>query len=163
MTHYGILLVDTSWANQDTIALDKTAYLHHGDEIGTGTKALIYMREPIDAVVAEAEITGEIVESEAEAPAPVTGAATLSYEDKPNRIDSEVPPPARIISGQELAKSYYVPVKVTRLKGPTPQIRLNRLKTLLGSDFSVFDETWIALSRKQYQDIRAIWDKQKVS
>jgi len=66
MTAYGILLVDTSWSNYDSAKIDKTTHLRHNDLLIAGTKALIYVREPLDAIVAEADVTGTIVEREKE-------------------------------------------------------------------------------------------------
>ena len=136
MTSYGILLVDLSWDNEDLALVDKSTLLHHANDLGTGTQALLYVREPIDAVIAEAEITGEIIETEA----PVVGTPV-----------------------QGVAKLYLVPLKVRRFKDHTEPLSLHRLRMILGSDFSVFDETWIPLTEEQYQQITALWEKPKLS
>src|SRR5262249_2202276 len=138
MTTYGILIVDSNWSNNELTPIEKAAYLSHSDELITGARVLIYEREPADAVIAEAELTGDIVETKTE---PTT--------TKPVAL--------------ELAKTYLVPLKVTRHKGHIPIIPLTRLRLILGSDFSVYDESWYALSEEQYQQITAIWEKAKAS
>jgi len=62
-----------------------------------------------------------------------------------------------------MGKNYQVPLKIVRVKGQIAPIPLSRLRTILGSDFSVFDETWIPLSEAQYSEISALWDPKKVS
>ncbi|HVU10525.1 MAG TPA: hypothetical protein VHD90_04575 [Phototrophicaceae bacterium] len=138
MTIYGILLVDSDWSNDNLTQIEKAAYLSHSDELITGTQVLVYIREPVDAIIAEAELTGDIIETETE-------------------------PPNNTPGSKELAKTYLVPLKITRLKGHIPIIPLTRLKLILGADFSVFDETWIPLGADQYQQITTLWEKPKAS
>lgn len=136
MTTYGILLVDISWSNQDMVEIEKATFLRYKDQLMRGTRALLYVREPVDAVVAEAEMTSAVIEHE-------TASQGVSV-------------PA---SGAEMANTYHAPLRVTRLKGQTEPITLNRLRVILGADFSVFDETWIPLSEAQYEQIVAFWNK----
>jgi hypothetical protein len=136
MTTYGILLVDISWSNQDTVEIEKATFLRYKDQLTVGTRALLYMREPVDAVVAEAELTSAIIEHE-----------TVTSDSGFNQ------------AGAELAHTYHAPLHVTRLKGQTELITLNRLRTILGGDFSVYDEPWIPLGEAQYRQITALWDK----
>jgi len=158
MTSYGILITDTSWANHDSVEIDKTARLRHQDRLVEGAKALIYVRAPVSAVVAEAEITGDVIELETPPPDPAFNPAipaSLRSERVIDRIETETAPsnPAH----QEMANSYRVPLRLMRLKGQTPSIPLNRLHTILGSDFSAYDETWIPLSKAEYERITVIW------
>jgi hypothetical protein len=160
LTAYGILLVDTSWANHDSVEIDKTAHLRHKDRLVEGTKALIYIREPVDAIIAEAEITGDIIETETDPPDPAFNPAipaNLHSEREIERLETEADPLTAVTGNQVMAKTYYVPLKVVRLKGQTPPIPLARLQTILGSDFSVYDETWIPLTEKQYRAVAALW------
>ncbi len=156
MTTYGILLVDTSWANHDTTVIDKATFTRHKDDLKAGTKALIYVREPVDAIVAEAEITSSVIETEADAEVNPAVTGNLGLEGAVQSIDADAPPVA-YHDRRELAHSYRVPLNIVRLKGRTAEIRLNRLQMILGSDFSVFDETWIPLGEEQYQAITAVW------
>ncbi|MEO8396601.1 MAG: hypothetical protein ABI700_26645 [Chloroflexota bacterium] len=153
MTTYGILLVDTSWANQDTAQIEKAAFHRHKELIGKGTKALIYMREPIDAIVAEAEVTSDVIETEAE---------LLDHSNLPVNRDSQqsqtTGKPIIAVPNVGSANDFYVPLKLLRIKGEqTKPISLERLQAVLGADFSVYDETWIPLSEDQYNKIIAIW------
>lgn len=166
MSTYGILIADTSWANQDNLEIDKATYLRHKDELIEGTQALIYLREPIDAIVAAAEITGAVLQIETLPFDPYFNPAipaNLHLERELDDIHSKTDPPPAPENNRETAKTYRVPLKVTRLKGQTPQIPLGRLQKTLGSDFTVFDETWIGLSKRQYQTIVAAWKKEQVS
>jgi len=157
MTTYGILLVEPSWSNKNTAQIEKAAFLRHQNLLGTDTKALIYMREPIDAVVAEAEITSDVIETEAELLNHTEGVVKRDSDD--TRIMAR--PPLIIHPGSEVAHDFRVPLKLLRSKGPqTPPIPLSKLKTLLGSDFSVYDETWIPLGEDQYNEIIALWTTQ---
>ncbi len=166
MTAYGILLVDTSWANNDSVEIDKATEMRHKDRLVEGTKALIYVRAPVDAVVAEAEVTGDIVETDGTPPDPAFNPAipaNLRSERVIDRIETEAAPPAAATGVQNVANTLHVPLKLVRLKGQTEPIPLSRLRALFGSDFSVFDETWIPLSRTQYDAILAAWKKGKSS
>jgi hypothetical protein len=153
MTTYGILIIDTSWSNQNTAQIEKTAFLRYQSLIGKGAKALIYMREPVDAVVAEAEVTSNVIETEAE---------LLNHAELPvNRDNSQArmtDEPILTTLNVGIADDFHVPLNLLRTKGPqTPPISLERLKTILGKNFSVYDETWIPLSEDQYNEIIAIW------
>jgi hypothetical protein len=159
MAEYGILLVDTSWTNHDTVVINKSSALHHKARLVAGTKALIYVREPIDAVIAEAEVTGDIIETESEAIVNASVAGNTRLEGATVATDAAAPPVA-LHETRDLEHSYRVPLKIVRLKGRTPEIPLNRLRAVLGSEFSVFDETWIPLSKAQYQAVTALWAKE---
>ncbi len=165
MSPYGILIVDTSWLNHDSVEIDKTAYLRHQDKLIKGAHALIFVREPIDAVVAEAEITGDIIQTETQPPDPYFNPsipANIHLERELNEIHSQTDASIAANNNQVMAKTYRVPLNITRMKGQTPQIPLTHLQKILGSDFSVFDETWIALSKKQYDTITTEWTKEQV-
>ncbi len=165
MSAYGLLMVDTSWANQDHAEIDKVTFLHHQAALIAGTHALIYVGAPIDAVVAEAEISGDVFQTEGVSPNPPFDAsipANVDLESKLDQIPTQTEPPAAASDNRETANDYHVPLKVTRLKGQTPSISLARLQKLLGSDFSVFDETWIPLSKQQYRAISAEWEKEQI-
>ena len=154
MTTYGILLVDTSWSNEDTALIEKAAFLRHQNLLGTDTKALLYMREPVDAVVAEAEITSDVIETEAE----LLNHAERVVKRESDETQTMTRPPLIIHPGSEVAHDFRVPLKILRGKGPqTPPIPLSRLQAILGPDFSVYDETWIPLSEDQYNEIIAVW------
>jgi hypothetical protein len=136
MTTYGILLVDTSWSNEDTVEIEKTTFLRYGDQLNAGTKVLLYVREPVDAIVAEAELSSAVIEHE-------TASQGVSVPSQ----------------GAEMAHTYHAPLHVMRMKGQTEPIPLNRLQSVLGSDFSVYDEPWIPLAETQYWQIVALWDR----
>ncbi|MEP7293031.1 MAG: hypothetical protein ABI835_14710 [Chloroflexota bacterium] len=160
MTTYGLLLVDTSWANNDSVQIDKTTHLRHKDRLIEGAKALIYVREPVDAVVAEAEVTGKVIETESAPHDPAFNPAipaNLRLEREIDRIEAETAPPSSISPNLTLANNFHLPLQITRLKGQSEPIPLNRLRMLLGSDFSVYDETWIPLSEAQYAQITGEW------
>ena len=136
MTIYGMLVVDPNWANHDSVEIGKATLLHHKDRLVPGTRVLIYIDAPVQAVVAEAEITGGIHETEADAP-PMRGAK------------------------QTVTGTYSVPLKLLRLKGQIAPITLNQLHMILGSGFSVFGETWLPLRADQYEAVTADWHKEK--
>lgn|GEM_PF-6137874 len=157
MTTYGILVVDTSWANHDSVQIDKTTHLRHKDHLIEGAKALIYTRQPVDAIVAEAELTGRVIQTETELEEPVP--ASVHAEREVQNLKQETEPGVAVHPSQEMERTFRVPLKVVRLKGKTEPIPLNRLQIILGSDFTVFDETWISLSQAQYGEITALWEK----
>ena len=136
MTTCGILLVDTSWANEETIEIEKATALRYGEQLVEGTKVLLYLREPVDAIVAEAELSSAVIEHE-------TAAEGVSLQ----------------APGTEMANTYHAPLRVTRMKGQVAPIPLNRLQSILGGEFSVYDEPWIPLDEAQYGQIVALWDK----
>ena len=61
MTTYGIFVVPPDWHEGKTATMDKTTFQYHGEELQPGTRLLLYMKEPVDAIVGEAEVTGMIV------------------------------------------------------------------------------------------------------
>src|SRR3954469_18538913 len=113
MTTYGILLVDTNWSNQNTAKIDKAAFLRHQNLLGVNTLALIYMREPIDAIVAGVEITSDVIETEAE----LLDHAEVSTNRAGDHTRTMKRPPMIIHPGSEVAHDFYVPLKVLRAKG----------------------------------------------
>lgn len=159
MTPYGILLVDTSWENNDSAQIDKTTHLRHKNRLIEGAKALIYVREPVSAIVAEAELSGSVIATETPPPDPPFNPAipaNLRSEREVERIETEAAPPT---TAQPMEKTFNVPLRLLRLKGQVAPLPLNRLKLVLGSDFSVYDETWIPLSEAHYREIIALWEK----
>ncbi len=78
------------------------------------------MRDPVDAVVAEAEISGDVFQTEGVPPDPSFNPAipaNVHLEHELNNIHAETDPPATASDNRETAKNYHVPLKVTRLKG----------------------------------------------
>lgn len=164
MTAYGILLVNTSWSNEDLIQIDKTTHLRHRERLVEGTQALIYVREPVDALVAEATITAPVLETETEPRDPAFNPAipaNLRLEREIDRVRSETEPSGSLTPNHGLEKTFRVPLAVTRYKGRVEPIPLNRIQALLGSDFSVFDETWIPLTETQYEQLVALWEQKE--
>jgi hypothetical protein len=159
MTTYGILVVDTSWANQDSVQVDKTTYLRHKDRLIEGAQALIYVRQPVDAIVAEAELRGNVIQTETEPEEPALNPASVQPERQINPMEQGTESPVVIHPSQQMEKTFRVPLKVVRLKGGVPSIPSNQLQMILGSDFTVFDETWIPLNESQYEAIVAFWEK----
>lgn len=155
MTNYGILLVDINWTNDDSVQIEKTTHLRHQDHLVEGAKALIYVRDPVDAVVAEAELTGKVIQLENE-PEDVAINPVVPVSTSSGRVDA-VEPLVNVGMQQPVEKTFRVPLKVVRLKGQSEPIPFNRLQTILGSDFTVFDETWIPLNEPEYQAIVALW------
>lgn len=164
MTPYGILLVDTSWEGSNSAQIDKTTYLRHKNQLIEGAKTLIYVREPVSAIVAEAELTGSVIETETPPPDPAFNPAipaSLRSEREIERIATEnALPPA---TAQPMENTFIVPLRLLRLKGQTTPIPFARLQLALGSDFSVFDETWIPLSAAHYRQIVGFWEKAQTS
>jgi len=160
MTPYGILLVDTSWENSDFAQIDKTTHLRHKNRLIEGAKALIYVREPVSAIVAEAELSGSVIQTETPPPDPAFNPAipaNLRSEREVARIETEAAPPPT--TAQPMEKTFTIPLRLLRLKGQVAPLPLNRIQLVLGSDFSVYDETWIPLSEAQYREIVALWEK----
>lgn len=160
MTPYGILLVDTSWENSDSVQIDKTTHVRHKNRLVKGAKALIYMREPVSAIVAEAELSGSVIQTETPPPDAAFNPAipaNLRSEREIERIEAEAAPQPTTSATME--KTFTIPLKLVRLKGQVAPLSLNRIQMVLGSDFSVFDETWIPLNESQYREIIALWEK----
>ena len=144
MTPYGILLVDTSWENNNSAQIDKATHLRHKNRLVEGAKALIYVREPVSAIVAEAELSGSVIQTETPPPDPAFNPAipaNLRSEREIERIETEAAPQPTTSAAME--KTFTVPLHLLRLKGQIAPLPLNRIQMVLGSDFSVFDETWI--------------------
>lgn len=146
MATYGLLVVDTNWTNESSVQVDKTTHLRHQHELVEGAKALIYVRHPVDAVVAEAELTGNVIEMETD-----LEEAALN----PNVPENS----GAVTPSQVMEKTFLVPLKVLRLKGQTEPLHINQLQMILGSDFTVFDETWLPLNKAQYEALVALWEK----
>lgn len=155
MTGYGILVVDTGWTNQNSVQIEKTTHLRHKDHLIEGAQALIYVRHPVDAIVAQAELTGQVIQMETEPEAAALDPAVSESAGS----DHEPEPGAAIPLNQALEKTFLLPLKLVRLKGQTEPIHINQLQIILGSDFTVFDETWIPLNEAQYEAILALWEK----
>jgi len=160
MTTYGILLVDPTWRDQTSASLEKTTVQHHRKSITPGTHALIYAQEPIDAIVAEAVISGELVETETAPPDPSLNPPIYANVRSAHAIDvmsTPENPPDPITGKQEFGKNYRVPLDVTRPKTITTPIPLNRIKALLGESFDTVDEEWIPLKEEEYQLLVGEW------
>jgi hypothetical protein len=162
--NYGILVVDPGWHDTETVTIEKAAYLRHRDAIHSGSRLLIYIDEPISAVVAEAEATGGIVpvghEDEAGAlepkeNVPVWSGAFVNTQHAGTRDGAG----SAIIAATEPveAPQYRLSLRVLRPRATSQPIPLPTLKTYLGSAFSTFDETWIEITPEQYEAITKEW------
>jgi hypothetical protein len=147
MTTYGLLIVDTNWTNDDKVEVGKTTHLHHKHELVEGAKALVYVRHPVDAIVAEVELTGGVIQEE-------------NVPEEPT-LNPAVPESAGAVftPSQLMEKTYSVPIRALRLKGQCEPLPINRVQMVLGSDFSAFDETWMPLTQAQYDALAALWEK----
>jgi hypothetical protein len=162
--NYGILVVDPGWNDTETVTIEKAAYLRHRDTITKGSRLLIYIDEPISAVVAEAEATGEIAPLGREEDAgtlepkenvPVWSGAFVNSQNAGTRDGTG---PAIIAATEPVeAPQYRLPLRILRSKATTQPIPLPTLKTTLGSAFSTFDETWVEVTEEQYQAIVGEW------
>lgn len=148
MTDHGILVVQPNWHEGQPLAIDKTTYQHHQDTFRAGTRMLLYMKEPTDAIIGEAEVTAEPVHPDADPNSPIASAAG------PLAHDSTAPAPGGIDQ-----RAFEIPYTMAHLKAQTTPIALNRIHTRIGSDFSVFDEEWIPLTETQYQALIEEWER----
>lgn len=145
MTTYGLLIVDTNWTNDDTVEVGKTTHLRHKNDLVAGAQALVYVRDPVDAIVAEVELTGGVIQDENAPEEPTLNPAV------PESAGAVLTP------SQLMEKTYSVPVRALRLKGQCEPLPINRVQKVLGSDFSAFDETWMPLTQAQYEALVALW------
>lgn len=156
MTNYGILVVDNTWRDHDTATLDKATYQHFGVEMTPGSRALVYVKEPVDAIVAEVEIAGEPAEVETTPPDPALHPPPPGSERTEHGIDQINPAGTTTEpteSGQRFGMAYRVPLRLLRSKSTTQPIPLTRIKALLGSGFAVFDDEWIPLNERDYRAV----------
>lgn len=162
--NYGILVVDPGWNDTETVTIEKAAYLRHRETIHSGSRLLIYIDEPISAIVAEAEATGEIAPVgreddtgtlEPKENVPVWSGAFVSSQHTGTRDGAG---PAIVAATEPVeAPQYRLPLRILRPRAATQPIPLPTLKATLGSSFSVYDETWFALTEAQYQAIVSEW------
>lgn len=160
MTTYGILVVDPTWHDQSSTTLDKATVQHHRQTLTQGARVLIYAKEPIDALVAEAVISGDLIETETVPPDPAFNPAipaNLRSERGLEALSTPDNPPDPITGTRHFGKNYRVPLDVTRPKMITPPIPLHRLKALLGEGFSIMDVEWIPLTPETYAALTQEW------
>lgn len=161
MTTYGILVVDPTWHGQSSTTLDKATVQHHRKAITEGTHVLIYAKAPISAIIAEAVISGDLVETETAPPDPSFNPAipgNLRSERGLEVMSTPDNPPDPLTNVQHFGKNYRVPLEVTRPKTTITPIPMNRLKALLGEGFTVMDEQWIPLKPEVYQALTREWE-----
>lgn len=160
MTRYGILVVDPAWRDQTSAVLDKATVQHHRKELVNGTHALIYVKEPVEAIVAEAVVSGDLLELDTAPPDPTSTipvALAANTERGLNIQTTPENPPDPIGSKHEFGVNYAVPLEVKRPKLLTTPISINRIKALLGEDFAVFDEEWLPLNEADYRKLTSEW------
>jgi hypothetical protein len=158
MAVYGILVVPPGWKEGDPATIDKTTHQHHADSLQTGARLLFYMKEPVDAIVSEGELTGEVSRTEAEREEPDAVPANTASPLLPVEAHSRE---EMVRSGGQPVdhRTYRLPYRVTRSRATTQAIPFVRLKMHLGSDFSVFDEEWIPLTEAQYNALMHEWER----
>lgn len=147
MTTYGLLIVDTNWTNDEKVEIGKTTHLRHKNDLVEGAKAMVYVRHPVDAIVAEVELTGGVIQEEN---APEETTLNPAAAERSGNVLSP---------SQLMEKTYSVPIRALRLKGQCEPLPINRVQKVLGSDFTVFDETWMPLTQAQYETLAALWEK----
>lgn len=159
MTSYGILVVQPGWHNGDAATIDRTTYQHHGDAFQQGTRVLFYMKEPIDALVSEAELTGEIVHPDHEPEKPALDPAipaSLRAQEPMRQMESEADRPMSGITRVD-QRVHWLPYRT--IHASHQQIPLGTIQARLGSDFAVSDDEWIPLTEEQYNTLVGEWEK----
>lgn len=158
MTAFGILVVQPGWKEGEAAAIDKTTYQYHGESLQTGTRLLIYVKEPVDAIVGEGEAAGAVSHQEAEREEPDILPPNTASPDLPSAQQS---PEGAVKSGGQAVdhRTYTLPYRVIRSRAETRLIPLTRVRALIGSEFSVFDEEWISLTEEQYSALIQEWER----
>jgi hypothetical protein len=150
--------VQPGWKEGEAAAIDKSTYQHHGGSLQRGTRLLIYVKEPVDAIVGEGEAAGAASQTEAQREEPDVVPANTASPDLP--VANQSPEQALKSGGQSVDhRTYKLPYRVIRSKAETRQIPLTRVRTLIGSEFSVFDEEWIPLTEEQYNALIQEWER----
>lgn len=160
MATYGILIVEPTWRDQTTADLDKQTVQHHRSTLVNGAHALIYVQAPVDAIVGEAEIHGDLVETETVPPDPALNpaiGANLRSEKALDLMSSPDNPPDPLTGVRRFGKNYRIPLRIIRSKMVTQPIPINRIKALLGDGFETFDEQWIPLHEDDYRLLVREW------
>ncbi len=160
MTTYGILVVDPAWDDQTSAPLDKATVQHNRAALGAGTHALIYVREPVEALVAEAILTGGISEIDS-APPDAHPAPTIPATNTERGLNVTSTPtnaPSAPEEQQSFGVNYRVPLEIKRHRLLTAPIPLSRIKVTLGAGFAVFDDEWIPLDEADYHTLVREWE-----
>ena len=162
MTALGILVVQSDWRPGAPALIDKTTYQHHGDSFQSGTRFLVYVREPVDAIVAEGEITGETFQKQSEAKTIALDPerTTSEHVQRSSTASPESGAPGAAESGIDL-RTFEIPYQVVHTRIARPKLALGTIQARLGSDFSVFDEEWIPLTDEQYNTLTDEWERNK--
>ena len=162
MTTYGILVVAPDWQDQTSAPLDKATVLHDHAAFVSGTQALIDVKEPVDAIVAEAIFVGEVREVDTAPPgarpAPPVAETAAHTERGLNVTSTPDNPPATPETQPGYGINYRVPLEVTRPRPLTTPIPLSQMQTILGARFAITDNEWISLSEADYHALVEVWE-----
>lgn len=151
MTTQGILVVHPGWHEGDAAVLDRATYQRYQDELQEGTRVLFYMKDPVDALVGEAQVTGNPVQAEIEPEAPVSDPVSPRAEEPVRRMND--PQPSRIDQ-----RTYHLPYLMLHSIDNISQIPLGTIRARIGSEFGVFDDEWIPLTEEQYDALVGEWE-----
>jgi hypothetical protein len=163
MTALGILVVQSDWRPGAPAIIDKTTYQHHGEAFQPGTRFLVYVREPVDAIVAESEVTGAAFQSEANPDIAASNQAMQANEHVQQSspvTDTETSVPRMAVTGID-QRAFEIPYQLAQSRIASPKLHLDAIQARLGSDFSVFDEEWIPLTEAQYNTLIEEWERNK--
>ncbi len=157
MAGYAIKVIYGPWSSREAITFDRANYLQWKDTIEPGTRVLIFRREPVGAIVAEAEVTGsfglfEPVGSETLAasgtqeqglPAPNRGLESIGRGNLLTRVDFTADDGA----------SYLLPVRILR-SGEHGLVTREKIREVTGiEDFPREDEQWLPIDEQVYLDL----------
>jgi hypothetical protein len=151
--------VQPGWHEGDAAVMDRATYQRHKDAFLEGTRVLFYMKEPVDALVGEAEVTGEVVHATDESDEPILDPAipaSLRAQELMRKIEAGSEP---LVGSQRFdQRTYRLPYHMIRSRISTPYIHLGTIKARIGSDFGVFDDEWIPLTEEQYNALVHEWE-----
>lgn len=160
MTAQGILVVQPGWHDGDAAVIDRATYQRHKDAFQKGTRVLFYMKEPVDALVGDAEVTGEPVHTDAAPEAPVLDPAipaSLRSQEPMRRMETAEQP---VRGGKRIdQRTYRLPYQMVHSHASSQKIPLGTIRARIGSDFSVFDDEWIPLTEEQYSALVGEWEQ----
>ena len=160
MTKQGILVVHPGWHEGDAAVMDKATNQRHREAFQEGTRVLFYMKEPVDALVGEAQVTGAPVQTETAPEAPILDPAipaSLRAQEPMRRMETAEQHPLR--GGTRIDhRTYSLPYLMLHSPASSQQIPLGTIRARIGSDFAVFDDEWIPLTEEQYDALVGEWE-----
>jgi hypothetical protein len=131
MSQYAIRVIASDWELEQPLPFSEEGYQRWRDEIEAGTRVVLYQSAPVNAIVAEGQVSGIFVK----------------LDEWPESTRERIP---GSVAGTQAA--YALPLQILYRRGPTAYIPLEHIREHLDENFPESALEWLPIEKMAYHE-----------